>query len=76
MNEKLSKALAEFERDHLWISENLGTLLERYADQWVAVMNGRVIASDPDLTGLLSKLADPANTCVEFVTRELLEMVL
>ncbi len=50
--------------------------LEQYADQWIAVKGGEVIASDPDLTGLLSKLPDPAHTCVEFITREPLEMVL
>ena len=34
------------------------------------------MASGPDLAGLLSKLSDPAHTCVDFITRESLEMVL
>lgn len=76
MKEQLTDELLAFGADHVWVNENLETLLERYADQWIAVRNGQVIASDPDLPPLLSKLADPAHTCVEFITREPLEMVL
>ena len=76
MNDQLTNQLLAFEADHVWINENLETLLEQYAEQWIAVKNGQVIASDPDLTGLISKLPDPAHTCVEFITDELLKMVL
>ena len=76
MNSQLTNQLLAFEADHIWVSENLETLLEQYVDQWIAVKDGRVTASDPDLAGLLSKLPDPAHTCVEFITREPLEMVL
>ena len=76
MNEQLTKKLLALEADHLWVNENLEGLLEQYAEQWIAVENGQVIASDPDLTGLISKLPDPAYTCVEFVTDEPLKMIL
>lgn len=76
MKEQLGNELLAFEADHVWVNENLRTLLEQYTDQWIGVKNGQVIASDPDLAGLLSKLSDPAHTCVEFITREPLEMVL
>lgn len=76
MNNQLTKLLLSFEADHVWVAENQETLLEQYTDQWIAVKNGQVLASDPDLAGLLSKLADPAHTCVKFITREPLEMVL
>ena len=76
MNDQLTKKLLVFEADHVWIHENLETLLEQYAEQWIAVKNGQVIASDPDLTGLISKLPDPAYTCVEFITDEPLDMLL
>jgi len=76
MNNQLTNELLAFEADHVWVSENLETLLKRYTDQWIAVKDGKVIASDPDLAGLLSKLSDPAHTCVEFITHEPLEMVL
>lgn len=76
MSNQLINELLAFEADHVWVSENLETLLKQYADQWIAVKGGKVIASDPDLAGLLSKLSDPAHTCVEFITHEPLEMVL
>ncbi|MFQ6120687.1 MAG: DUF5678 domain-containing protein [Methanosarcinales archaeon] len=68
--------LLAFEEDHKWVNEHLDALLDKYADQWIAVKNGEVIVSAPDLTTLLSKLPDPAHTCVEFITCEPLEMVL
>ena len=76
MNDSWTHELLAFEVDHVWVNENMKTLLQQYADQWIAVKNGQVIASDPDLAGLLSKLPDPPHTCVEFITREPLEMVL
>lgn len=76
MNSPLTNELLAFEADHVWVSDNMETFLEQYADQWIAVKKHEVIASDPELAGLLSKLPDPAHTCVEFITRESLEMVL
>lgn len=76
MDNRLTPDLLAFEADHAWIDRNREMLLERYADQWVAVKDGRVIASAPDLEALLSQVPDPAHLCVEFVTREHLEMVL
>lgn len=76
MKEQLANELLAFEADHAWVNENLETLLEQYTDQWIGVKDGKVIASDPDLADLLSKLPDPAHTCIEFITREPLEMVL
>ncbi|KPL03553.1 MAG: hypothetical protein AMJ73_06450 [candidate division Zixibacteria bacterium SM1_73] len=76
MNSQITNKLLAFEADHVWVNQNLEALLEVYPDQWIAVKEAKVIASDPDLAGLLSKLPDPAHTCVEFITREPLEMVL
>ena len=76
MKEQLTAELLAFTADHVWVSENLPTLLAQYADQWIAVKNAQVVASDPELSGLLSKLPDPSHTCVEFITSEPLEMVL
>jgi len=76
MNGQFTNELLAFENDHVWVNKNLETLLGQYADQWIAVKNGQVVASDPDLSGLLSKLPDPAHTCVQFITRDPLEMVL
>lgn len=76
MAEQLSKEILAFESDHIWVHENFDDLLKKYQDQWIGVKDHRVIASDPDLLGLRDKLADPAHTCIEFITREHLEMIL
>ncbi len=76
MNKQMITYLHAFETDHVWISENKDALLKQFADQWIAVKNRQVIASDSELTELLAKLPNPANTCVEFITQEPLEMVL
>ena len=76
MKEDVLNELLAFEADHVWISETWNALLEQYSEQWIAVKNGKVIASDRDLRGLVSKVADPAHTCIEFITREQLEMIL
>ena len=76
MKSQLTNELPAFEADHVWVSENLQMLLEQYPEQWIAVKDGKVIASDSDLARLLSKLSNPAHTCVEFITHEPLEMVL
>jgi hypothetical protein len=72
----LTNELLAFEENHAWVNENLKTLLKDYSDQWIGVKNSEVIASDPDLEILLSKLPDPANTCIEFITLEPLEIVM
>lgn len=76
MENQLTNELLEFEGDHVWINQSLESLLMQYPDQWIAVKQGQVIANEPNLATLVSKLADPAHTCVEFITSEPLEMVL
>jgi Family of unknown function (DUF5678) len=67
--------LLQFQADHLWIDQNREMLLARYPDQWIAVQDNQVIASDPEFEGLLAKLPDPSRTCVEFMTPEPIEIV-
>jgi len=76
MGNQFSEKLHAFAEDHVWVNDHFESLLDKYAEQWIAVRNRRVIASDPDLMSLLGKLADPPHTCIEFVTREPLEMIL
>lgn len=68
--------LPNFETDHVWIEENMEKILEQYNEQWIAVKNRQIFASDVDLNRLLFNLTDSAHTCVEYITREPLEMVL
>ena len=76
MNDRLTRKLRGFEEDHAWVGDNWEVLLGEFSDQWIAVQRGRVIASDPDLDALLAQLPEPSHTCIEYVTREPLEMIL
>lgn len=76
MQALVSDRLRSFEYDHIWVHTNLEDLLVRYPEQWIAVRDLQVIANASDLDALLSRLPDPAHTCVEFVTREPLELIL
>jgi len=76
MSDQLTRRLRGFEEDHAWVGDNCQRLLAEFSEQWIAVHRGQVIASDPDLDALLAKLPDPSHTCIEYVTREPLEMIL
>lgn len=69
------RILEQFADDHVWIDRNREKLLEQYGEKWIAVENGQVIASDPDVHALRKKLANPAFTCVEFLRHKPLEMI-
>jgi len=76
MADQLTRRLRGFEEDHAWVGENWERLLGEFSERWIAVQRGQVIASDADLDALLAKLPDPSHTCIEYVTREPLEMIL
>ena len=76
MERDVTQELRAFEADHVWVYENMTVLLEKYNEQWIAVKNSKVIANDPVLDGLLAKVPDSAHTCIEFITREPLEVIL
>lgn len=70
-----------FEADYAWVDENRDKLVEQYANRWIGVQNGQVVASDSNLDDLLSKLQDPAHqdpahTVVEFITCVRVEVAL
>jgi uncharacterized protein DUF5678 len=68
--------IREFQADHQWIEQHRASLLSQYPDQWIAVKDRTVVASDSDLERLLAILADPAHTAVEFLGLEPIEMIL
>lgn len=70
------RILEQFADDHVWIDRNYETLLQQYPEQWIAVEKGKVIASDQDVHALRKKLANPAFTCVEFITHQPLEFMI
>jgi hypothetical protein len=76
METSVTDDLRRLAADHLWIEANRDTLMSQYADQWIAVKDGQIIASNPDFSVLIAQLPDPPHTCVEFLGREPIEMIL
>ncbi len=73
---EMMRRLRVFMDDHVWVGEHRQELLDKYAEQWIAVENQQVIANDPDLESLIAKLPDPGHTCIELITRDQVEVVL
>ena len=59
--------------DLSWFDANLVMLRKEYDGQFIAFCNKEVIASDPSLDGLMSKLGkknvDTSNVLVKFVSK-------
>ena len=54
--EYAEKTLPVFEANHRYLRENYAELLKEYPDQWIAVHELRVVASDSTITGLFDKV--------------------
>ena len=76
MPQTISERLHTFEDDHVWVDENRDTLLAEYAEEWVAVEGKRVIDHDPDFFSLIARMPHRGHTCVQFLTRDRLVMLL
>ncbi len=71
--EKLASSLKNAEGNMRWLVENYGRLRRKYRDSWVAIRNGKVIASDRDhskLLRILERTGDNvgASTAVDFIS--------
>lgn len=72
--EEILQGLEEFSEDMDWISETQKKLRKKFANKYIAVMNGQLIESDSDLDTLLQKLREtgrnPSRIPIEFISRE------
>ncbi len=76
MNAQRTEGLLAFAEDHVWVHDHRQSLLADYAGKWVAVEGKQVVDSDADPKALRSRLRRPQDACVEFLSREPLEMIL
>ena len=52
----VKKELQHFHEDWLFFESHYNELLERHPEHWVAVLDKRVVGTDPDLERLLANL--------------------
>jgi len=76
MSNKISKELRAYASERIWVYKNFDDLYKKYAEQWIAVKDQRVIESDIDFFVLKDKLQDLSNTCIEFITLDPLEIII
>lgn len=72
---------ARYEENAKWISEHYEELKTRYDDEWVAVLNGSIIAHDRSFKRLLRHLKREyqdayGEIAVEYVTKKPINMIL
>jgi hypothetical protein len=76
MKHRADYNLTDFANDHAWVERNRSDLVRRFPDRWIAVRNGQVIASAPDVDALQSQIPDAPHACVEFLASHPVEMIL
>lgn len=78
--EEILRGIKEFSRDMDWLSKKHEELRKEFADKYIAIMNRRVIDSDPDLQKLLRRLKEsgknPSEIPVEFISKEPQRLIL
>lgn len=73
MNQKqqILKSIDELEAETLWYAKNLKNIREKHKNEFVAIKNKEIIASNPKYSGLLKELKkkneDPDEVAIEFV---------
>jgi hypothetical protein len=75
LNAQVNKELEQYENDLSWVLENYSTLIEKYANKFVAVFNKRVIAHAETIQELMEELnakfkAASNKAVIEFVYPE------
>jgi hypothetical protein len=80
MNKTDMECLSALQHDHLYMQQNYEKLRKKYIDEFVAIRNKKIIASNKDLESLLrflrSKKINPACTLIEFFPPKDLLLVL
>jgi hypothetical protein len=70
-----------FKENNHWIIDNYGALLDKFEDEWVAVMNLAVLDHDKELKKLIDRLktkhlGDYKQIAVEYISNQEVETVL
>jgi len=77
---QLVQRLKKAEENRAWLETHWEELVQSYQDQWIAVHNGRVIASDADQARLFAKLRrdypDFQLNAVELITSAPLDVII
>lgn len=77
---ELEEGLRKFEESHKWIDKHYQELKAKYPDEYVAAIDGHIVAHNPELAELMNVLRDllggnVQNAAIEFIGSEDLEFI-
>ena len=76
----LEKSGMQFEEDRKWIDDHRDDLLKNYAETWIAVYNGQILASHRILDALVKELEktelEGDKAVIDYITDRELNMLL
>ncbi len=77
----ITRAIEQFENNFIWADEHYSELKSQYPNQYVAVLEGKVIDSDVDVKKLTKRLRQEygereKTIAVRYVTEKEFEMIL
>ncbi|MFQ6076557.1 MAG: hypothetical protein ACE5Z5_10555 [Candidatus Bathyarchaeia archaeon] len=75
------QSLFRYEENVKWINEHYEELKGRFIEEWVAVMNGKVIDHDGDLSRFVTRLKETYGevydeAAIEYVSRKEIDLIL
>lgn len=75
------RTIEEFENNFTWVDEHYGELKSQYPNQYVAVLDGKVVDSDIDVQKLTKRLKEEygkreKTIAVRYVAEKEFEMIL
>ena len=78
---EIERELSQYERDLHWILENYDRLIQEHGDEYVAVLEGKVIDHDREIEPLVERLRSQykeefRRIVIEFIYKEHPQLVL
>lgn len=77
--EYMSLSLAKFEKDFISFHKILPKLRERFADKFVAYVDGKIVSSKDSVEeikeDLISQEIEPSEVVIEFVSKEEIRVI-
>jgi len=78
---KVAEAIEEFEKNFTWVEEHYAQLRSQYPGSYIAVLDGQVVDSDPDVKALSRRLREThgereRGITVRYISKKDFEMIL
>ena len=80
MNEEIILSLSNYEKDFLSFQKQLPKLRETYPNQFIALREGKIISSGNSVEVVVEELnskgIEPSGTMIEFVSKDIIRVII